>query len=114
MTRWLEYHEDPVLLHSGDKSHWLVRGDLIFSDKWLREAVLDYWEIKLKNFPAPFNFLGIPKGGSAWSEAIAERMGGHIWETIGCDPEGTYVIVDDVVTTGASLTASIQQLFVAI
>ena len=44
MNDVLEYHDEPVKLHSGGTSHWLVRGDLIWEDEHLRAAVLDVWQ----------------------------------------------------------------------
>lgn len=94
MTPWLEYHEQPVTLHSGARSHWLVRGDLIFADERLREAVLDYWVQQLRIW-APPEIIGIPHGGTPWARALRERYSfGRSTSTI--------VAVDDVVTTGRS------------
>lgn len=106
---WLEYHEDPVTLHSGQQSQWLVRGDLIFNDPHLRKVVLDYWQHLVGNEePRPYWFLGVPEGGTRWAKEIAERVGGFVVKPVLPLPKlskrGTLYIVDDVVTTGSSLT----------
>lgn len=96
---WLEYHEEPVTLHSGGKSHWLVRGDLIFADLRLREAVLEYWLNVLKTWSLPFEIVSIPTGGDVWAEALRKRLGNT------AESKVPYrVVVDDVVTTGASIS----------
>lgn len=98
---FIEYHEEPVRLHSGGYSHYLVRGDLMFQDKRLREAVLDFWISKLPYRPITLN--SVPSGGTLWAEALGDRIDtlrhqGHWPEQVVCS-----VVVDDVVTTGASL-----------
>lgn len=96
---WLEYHEEPVTLHSGGKSHWLVRADLIFADEYLRREVLDYWAVVLKGWSPPFDIVSIPTGGDVWAEALKERVGNFVRGAA-----TTYrVLVDDVVTTGKSM-----------
>jgi hypothetical protein len=103
---WLEFHEEPVTLHSGARSHWLVRGDLIFADERLREAVLDYWGFYIAGLRPPYFFWAIPRGGSAWAEAIAERVGGTWANRPGpasIPNNATVLAVDDVATTGRSL-----------
>ena len=37
---WLEYHEEPVTLHSGATSHWLVDGEKLFEDEHIRQEVM--------------------------------------------------------------------------
>ena len=104
----LTYAEPPFALHSGSRSHWFVDGEAIFLDKRLRELVLDCWENELRRiFPATglFHFIGVPRGGTLWAEAIACRMGCS-WDSPQASsiPEGrTVVAVDDVLTTGASI-----------
>ncbi len=113
MGDWLEYHEEPVKLHSGGLSHWLVRGDLLFADEHIREMVLDGWQramlIHTPGLKRPWIY-GIPNGGTSWAKALAERWGveprseyespaKYIIEEDG----GVTFIVDDVATTGASL-----------
>ena len=101
MTDWLEYHVEPVTLHSGQKSHWLVRADLIYLDINLREEVLKYWQQALDG---DHWFYGIPDGGVPWALAIAERVGGEYSD----EYEPGMVIVDDVTTTGASISIGVD------
>lgn len=104
LPSWLEYHTTPVPLHSGQTSHWLVRGDLIFLDPHLRSLVLDVWERCLQHAHNPV-VLGVPRGGTPWAEALAERVNGtYIEQGVSEDEEGvSFVVVDDVLTTGHSL-----------
>jgi orotate phosphoribosyltransferase len=105
LPAWLEYHPTPVPLHSGQTSHWLVRGDLIFLDPHLRSLVLDVWQrcLGLTPPPAPY-VLGVPSGGTPWARALAERVNGTYIEPDAPVPEeGEVVVVDDVLTTGHSL-----------
>jgi orotate phosphoribosyltransferase len=104
---WLEYHEEPVTLHSGGRSHWLVRGDQIFYDEKLREAVLDCWSHYIRQYRPPYFFWAIPTGGSFWAEAIAERFGCSWANRPGPSQipnNATTFTVDDVLTTGSSLS----------
>lgn len=117
---WLEYHETPVTLHSGGRSHWLVRADMIFADTELREAVLAEWSRLLGYHGGYREFVGIERGGAVWAEAMAEKTRGKYHnlsvaqlKDYGClfrpeynrngEPEHPLVVVDDVATTGASL-----------
>ncbi len=106
MTDWLEYHEEPVTLHSGGKSHWLVRGDLIF-DSPLRDVVLDWWIERVGAHSPASHVIGVPRGGMPWAKALAERLG----LTWGTDDDAPYPpappfwVVDDVVTSGQSILA---------
>lgn len=100
---WLEYHEEPVTLSSGRKSHWLVRGDIIFADENLRNLVLDVWERCLRH-DRNWLVLGVPRGGIPWAKALADRTNGTYIEPNDEVPdEGPVAIVDDVLTTGNSL-----------
>lgn len=116
---WLEYHEEPVTLHSGGRSHWLVRGDLIFADEKLRELVLDCWQYALEVggwAKTPMRVYGIPRGGSPWAEALSKRMDARLLTEVEIEavqqaektteaviPPIPTILVDDVVTTGTSL-----------
>lgn len=102
---WLEYHKEPVTLHSGGKSHWLVRGDLIYADERLRRVVLAFWGLVLSRLGSPPTFvLGVPRGGVPWAKALAQQIGATYIEPDGEIPEeGEVAVVDDVVTTGRSL-----------
>ncbi len=106
---WLEYHQEPVQLHSGGWSHWLVRGDLMFANAPLREAVLDCWVEAIRKHDQGADELriwGVPDGGTPWAKALAKRfdgkplLGGYVQADHPLDH--TYV-VDDVATTGSSL-----------
>ena len=112
---WLEYHDEPVTLHSGGQSHWLVRGDLIFADVRLRETVLDYWEYEIAAHRRPYFFWAIPTGGSCWAEAISERVRAH-WNNrpgpANIRNGATIFTVDDVLTTGGSLVGCKRPLVV--
>ena len=103
---FIEYHEEPVRLHSGGKSHWLVRGDHIFANERLRQEVLRWWGYYVMGFRKPYFFWAIPTGGSQWAEAIAEYAGGS-WANrpgpVNIRNGSTIFTVDDVLTTGASL-----------
>lgn len=108
MTNWLEYHEEPVTLHSGGTSHWLVRGDILFANTRLREKVLDRWEyiVDLHRFQqhhllVPL-FYGIPTGGTCWAKAIAKRTGGKMILEYTGTVQPFMFVVDDVMTIGAS------------
>lgn len=73
---------------------------------------MDYWQEQLLDFPEPFNFIPIPRGGTRWAEEIAARVGGEVWDYIdACVDKGTYVVVDDVATTGKSLDIAGKQLY---
>jgi orotate phosphoribosyltransferase len=117
---WLEYHKEPVTLHSGDKSRWLVRADLIYEDEELREAVLRHWVHWLGYHAGYREFLGITNGGVVWAHAIAECMNGkcyeldvpqlvlygHLLRSGARDSTAQHplVVVDDVTTTGKCLS----------
>lgn len=111
---WLEYHKSPVTLHSGDKSHWLVRGDLIFKDVDLRVVVLRRWKALLPFCAEPRDYIGIERGGVEWAEALAEFTKGKAYamstpeleewgHMLHGKPDKPLVVVDDVTTTGSSL-----------
>ena len=101
---WLEHHKEPVTLHSGQLTHWLVRGDLLFEYEDLREEILDTWEraVRFRLNAAKddhgWEIIGVPRGGLVWADALRERLG---------DPgeliNPMRIIVDDVCTTGGSL-----------
>ena len=106
---WLIYHEEPITLHSGGKSHWFVDGQRIFDDPHLRESVLACWERAVRHWADTFPrgehpyFVGIPRGGLCWAKAIAARLDAE-WGPIQDAPKGNFVYaVDDICTTGASL-----------
>ncbi len=109
MTDWLEYHEKPVTLHSGATSHWLVRGDLLFNDERVRQAVLDVWWYAIfvhSPIVTKPRIFGIPTGGTPWAKALADHMpgGAVLLDKYVQSAEPTF-LVDDVVTTGSSFDA---------
>jgi orotate phosphoribosyltransferase len=99
---FLEYHDPPVRLHGGGESHWLIRADLMFECKPLRELVLDNWVDELGLARAHIIF--IPTGGMPWAEALAERLGCTYGGPDAVPyPKGPLYVVDDVATTGESI-----------
>ncbi len=101
---WLVWHDRPITLHSGDESHWEVKGELMFADPHIKFSVLASWDKALQSFgvPRPFHFAGIPNGGLAWAEAM--QQGRYRPEdTASIEEAKTVIIVDDVVTTGKSI-----------
>lgn len=107
-ANWLIYHDEPIKLHSGQLSHWLVAGDAIFDDLELRTEVLRSWQASLAaagylDHPdprRPLYFTGIPRGGVQWAKAIAEVVRGGVY--VEKPLKHPCVVVDDVMTTGAS------------
>lgn len=95
---WLEYHEEPVSLHSGGWSHWLVRADLMFEDERIRNAVLECWTELLSGWRTALHVVGIPTGGDKWAEALRASLPNPVGANT------IIVLVDDVVTTGASIS----------
>ena len=102
LSGWLRWSPNLITLHSGSKSHWFVDGAAMFNDEHIRESVLDYWQEKLGD--RKVRLVAIPTGGIVWAEALAERTG-NAWGTPDRLPAGQepIVVIDDVVTTGASL-----------
>ena len=105
---WLKYHEEPVTLHSGATSHWLIDGQVLFDDENIRRAVLDVWAyaiwIHSPQIDEP-RIFGIPTGGTPWAEALAQRVPGAILLDQYTDArwrDQPTFLVDDVVTTGKS------------
>ena len=104
---WLKYHEEPVTLHSGATSHWLIDGQALFDDPNVRRAVLDVWAYAIWMHSPQVDkplILGIPTGGTPWAEALAQHVPGAVLlDEYGRVLRDTPVfLVDDVVTTGAS------------
>ena len=121
---WLIEYGEPVVLHSGGRSHWLIDAAAIFRDEALRGIVLDYWMRVLGDWSMrcrpPYAITGIPSGGIAWAIAFRER----------CEREGLLamqtqhlptvangivrIVVDDVVTTGKSIEAPSADIRLAV
>lgn len=104
MSDIIEYHEEPVTLHSGQRSHWRINADAIFEREDLREAVLA-WAVRWAEHEHAFStkgrqgfkVWGIPQGGTSWAEALRDRLVSSRLD----DP--IRILVDDVLTTGASI-----------
>ena len=115
---WLEYHAEPVQLHSGGWSHWLVRGDLIFEDEELRKAVIDKWRQALPY--EDWDIVAIANGGTVWAEAlrrdlrpdevfVVEKHDLARAALFASTEERALVVVDDVATTGSSLICAVPR-----
>lgn len=115
MSTWLEYHEEPVTLHSGGRSHWLIDADMIFVNDDLRRAVIEYW-CSVIGYKSVHNVIvAIPEGGVKWAEELAKEQNlgwTNLVEVLRETWAGKYIhagenerliVVDDVSTTGASL-----------
>jgi len=114
---WLQYHPEPVTLHSGGRSHWRINADAIFHDQALRASVLRAWR-KVVGYQSVHNIIiAIPEGGIRWAEALAS-VGNLGWSSkvyvlreewagkyMHPGKEERLIVVDDVATTGASLVA---------
>lgn len=113
---WLQYHSEPVTLHSGATSNWLVDGAELFKDEHVRKAVMDLWWYSVWMYPkhdrdgCEFDLeepriYGIPTGGTPWAAAFAERYPGAIllneYKDMRHKRQPTFLI-DDVATTGSS------------
>ena len=114
MSDWsklIEYHEEPVTLHSGGRSHYLVRADLIFEDEELRESILRCWRYLLPS--TGLDILAVPEGGIRWAEAYRDELVSQDIQVYRLDLDIVHllspsksvplVVLDDVTTTGASL-----------
>ncbi len=105
LVRFLRYSEDRHRLKRGGKSAFLIDADAIFDCEPLREFVVSKWveELNLSRQRAGVTVYGVPNGGTPWARALAERLGIEWWEA-GASLVGDIWVVDDVVTTGKSIT----------
>jgi orotate phosphoribosyltransferase len=107
---FIERHEEPVTLSSGRLSHWYVDADRIFESP-LRDVVLGYWLSLLGNMT---HLTPVETGGRKWADALGEALDqANLSVTAAPDePEdGTsYVVIEDVVTTGASALKVVDEL----
>lgn len=101
----LYYHERPITLHSGGKSHWFVNADEMFQHEPLRREVLRIWIRSLTDSEGKYQFEAVPSGGILWTEAIHDEIPGSIIRLLNSECQQGYqrVVVDDVVTTGQSI-----------
>ncbi len=105
---WLNYYEEPITLHSGDKSHWKIDGDELFDDEEIRGEVISYWARMITHYykhrTKNPRIFGIPRGGTKWAEELARNIPGAVLLNEYEDAE--YVeptfLIDDVATTGSS------------
>ena len=107
---WLQYHDEPITLHSGQASNWFIDGDLIFDNLDLRGAVFAHWEKALKQSGLMYSsrglrFYGVPTGGTKWAKAFVEYINPEGGGGIKWMKESTpgQILIDDVATTGASI-----------
>lgn len=109
---WLEYRKEPVTLHSGGRSHWLVRADLMFADEELRTAVVQRWRQLLPGGGA--DIVAVPRGGLVWAEALHGNYAAfdvtvnelpvfELARLVKPRENRALILLDDVVTTGASM-----------
>ena len=105
---WLTRHDPPIRLHSGGLSHYKVNAGDLYADPAVRDAVFACWAAYLDAHSiSRFLLVPIPTGGVAWAEGFRQHL---------LDNSPTYsmgdqpVIVDDVLTTGASIRDMRQEL----
>lgn len=101
---WLKYFNEPIKLHSGDKSHWLVDADVLFNSPNIREEILTFWASRIPNWPVVIH--SIPTGGDKWANALQEKLNNRITQ----GNEKWIIIIDDVITTGKSIEEKYNSL----
>lgn len=86
-------------LHSGQPSRWKIEMDALTPDDWgcLAVMMMD----TLKPYPAFSEIIGVPRGGLPLARAFGECR-------LAMYPRSPRLIVDDVLTTGKSITALMQ------
>lgn len=85
-------------LHSGGKSRWIIDCRTLTTEDWAALAV-----IAMERFNLRFNeVLGIPEGGLAFANAMRPYAVSN--------SDAAVLIVDDVLTTGRSVTAHADSL----
>lgn len=105
LPEWLEYHEDPITLHSGGRSHWLVRAELLYKDERVRDMILQRLALVVRGYPEPYIFVPVPTGGNCWAEALANHVGGFVFDSVDASRGSSIFAIDDVVTTGQSIAS---------
>ena len=83
-------------LHSGDVTTWKVECDALTAEDWEGLAA-----IALDRFSLAYiqRVIAVPRGGVPFAEALRPLIGGV----------GSVLVVDDVLTTGASMRATMRQ-----
>ena len=94
------------ILHSGQKSNFLIDVNSLLSDNF-------YLSIILEKIPLAPHYVGIATGGAIIGRILSKENGVKFsmvkdGELKGEIPEGDYLLVDDVVTTGNSLKEAIK------
>ncbi len=106
MSDWLTFHDEPVTLHSGNETHWLIDAKKMFDDLLLREQILNSWKSHIlgDHGKKPLHVIGIPEGGMPWAKAFADKLGVSCSRLDQPLPRDCwYILVDDVATTGKSI-----------
>lgn len=94
------------VLHSGQKSHFLIDVNALLSDNFYLNLITD-------KIPLAPHYIGIATGGAVLGRMVSKDKGVkfsmiHDKELKGEVPEGDYLLIDDVVTTGNSLKEAIR------
>ena len=87
------FQEQDFIGHSGDKLTWKIEMDAISYTEWkcIAKMILPYTQY------TPFReVLGIPRGGKILADILQKDSSGN--------PSDPYLIVDDVLTTGGSMS----------
>ena len=94
------------ILHSGQKSSFLIDVNTLLSDNFYLNVILD-------NVPLAPHYVGIATGGAILGRIVSREKGIKFSmikdkELKGEVPEKDYLLIDDVVTTGNSLEEAIK------
>lgn len=117
---FLVYEEKPFTLHSGGTSNWKIDAQWLYNNPPLRKVILDQLTEQVTRWTHPFYglrpwLLGVPRGGVSWAIDLAKIVDGTFSQydpnTLGeCLAEYAdkffFILIDDVITTGASLKDS--------
>lgn len=99
---WLKYRDTKYQLTSGEQSHWYIDADVMFENEHIRDAVLAEWWSYIRYLKKVL-LVPVPTGGTKWASAFAEKYGFAMSSSVPTDYNGALVIVEDVITTGASV-----------